>query len=72
MKYAIITYHTLDDYSEQIFDTYEEAEAYANTEWSQMPDSEKATIEFYDIMHGDYNDTEGFNLPFADSVKSYK
>ena len=50
----------------------QEAEAYANTEWSQMPDSEKATIEFYDIMHGDYNDTEGFNLPFADSVKSYK
>lgn len=71
MKYAIITYRSLDDYTEKIFDTYEEAEAYANTEWSQMTDTEKATIEFYDIMHGYYNEVEGFNLAFADSVKSF-
>ena len=71
-KYAIITYHTLDDYFEQIFDTYEEAEATADKEWQSMSESDKALIEFYDIMHGEYSPEEGFCLPFADSLKSYK
>ncbi len=72
MKYAIITYHTIDDYGEQIFDTYEEAEATADREWQSMSASDKALIEFYDIMHGEYSPEEGFNLAFADSIKSYK